>query len=286
MLLFAGPGTISFYILDRIPSPRSYALGEAYAGLDGDPTWLFLNPSSVIDVSTVGFSLLYSYQAGIHQGGGALLSPVSLKIGDRKIKGNVGVAVGYLYTSEEAWDQYNEPAGTVTYSESLVELTAQRTFWGAFNFGFTAKFVNRNIAGYTDWGVAGDFSALTAIQGVGVGLVFKNFGYSPGGVLPLSIRIGVGFVPLEIAGFKLNVALDVSSTQNIGFEMGGGVEVSYADMAFVRLGYSTAPSKDVNILSGMTFGAGVKLSWISFDYALGYHSMLGFAHMASFSFSR
>ena len=286
MLLLAGAGTISFYILDRIPSPRAYSLGEAYAGIEGDPSWLFLNPSSVMDVSNIGFSLLYSYQAGIHEGGGALLSPFSLKMGSKKIEGNAGVAIAYLYTYEQAWDEYNEPAGTVAYSESLVELTAQRSFWGAFNFGFTTKFMSRNIAGYTDWGLAGDFSALTNIQGVSVGLIFKNFGFSTGGTLPLSIRIGVGFVPLELSGFKMKVAADVSSTQNIGFEFGGGVEVSYSDIVFLRFGYTSAPSKDAGILSGTTFGFGVKFSDVSFDYSSGYHSMLGFAHLASFSFVR
>lgn len=280
MVLLAAAGTTAFPILEMTPSGKAAGMGEAWAAISGGPQWVFLNPAGTGHPVKPSASFALSPSAIYTL---AAFSAVIPFVEESFL--SFGIS-GYAF-SEEGWDENNKSLGTIYYGEYVAAVSIKRTFWEAFDIGLSLKYAYRGIYDYQERAVLIDFGTLTQITGMKVGLSLKNAGFSNASGIPLGLRIGFASQLFNFKGgfLKLTLTGDLYATQNIGFEWSAGVEGSYRDMFFLRIGYNSKFSKNYSAFSGATIGLGVLYRSFDISYSVKFHEMFGLMHTVEVSYS-
>jgi hypothetical protein len=178
-------------------------------------------------------------------------------------------------------------------------LTYANQFTDQVAVGFTASVINEDIHEASARGMVFDFGIqyATPLQGLSLGIVFKNFGPSmrfdgpgfehSGGLsgnssdardktfrlrsasfeLPTFIQFGVAYNVWSDGMNSVTFQPSFRNNSYAGDEYNVGAEYSFQDQFFIRTGFIGSEQDDY--IYDMTFGAGVKLSNLSFDYAYG-----------------
>lgn len=302
-----GEGVYQF--LNLSTSARQIALGgEVLTLLDdiNQPIW---NPSSITAELDNEVSLNYtSYLSGINIGSISYSKLISRRVG--AVHTNIkyldyGTLIGADENGNETGDfNANDIAVSIGYARNLP--------WTNLFFGMNLKFINSNISNFSSFGIATDFAILyfSPYKPYSITLVARNVGTqikSFNGTnenLPLKIALGASyqleFVPLKwyatidnIQQWDISVAnpseqtTDLegnSSQEEIGFIENSlrhiiiGAELFPQSPINVRFGYNFRRAaelklQNVRTFGGISFGFGIKMNKIKFNYAYSrYHS--------------
>ena len=278
-LASAGPGTTGAASLKLGAGAHGLALGEAYSAMADGAEALFWNPAGL--VSGADRSLMLGFEP--------LLSDASLSQAAAAGRfGRVGLGLGFSGLKYDNLDSIDE-VGNKTGSFSAQDQTflAGAAMGGPrFSGGVSAKYWRSEIDGQ---------SAAVMAADLGVGfqspfssrmrhaIVVRHLGGKVSYVnqqdpLPTTMVLGNS---LKI-GNALSLGLDGSWERAAGAYVAGGAEwaVVHSPSAglALRSGYTTRRSRTGG-LSGASFGLGIAVKSISFDYAWLPFGELGDSHM-------
>ncbi len=280
--LQASPTCMRFIEISTVP--RIAAIGQAGVGLT-DATWAQVNPANLINVD--GSLITFSHTSWFSD-----ISLEALSVNTSSDKHGLGFSVVGLHTEPlEKYDAEDTYEGSFRFFDIAVAATYARRLAGGFAAGVTGKVLYEKI----DWDAASGFAAdiglsYKAPQGFlwgdfGLGLLARNLGTRVGYHgeefdLPSAVQAGISYEPSLLPPYvSLRLALDYQSTRAGEDGLLAGCEIGVARIVALRFGYRGAYEKE------QTFGLGVSLASVSFDYAyMDLGSDLGRTHRLAVSF--
>lgn len=288
-------GTNGFNFLKIHYSARATGMGSAYAGLADDADGVFYNPAALIQITRKEFSTTYmNYFEGYNGGSFSVVYPYKDNL-------KFSFFTEFLTTSDidkttvDALGNYSGKNGTFGSSDLVLGFGFGYVLKDNINIGINTKFVSETIDTYSASALAFDLAILhqTTNDKVKVGIAIRNIGtqlsyysdskYSEG--LPTVIDVGFCY------RFKKNLlfTLDVIRPLNYDFYGTLGAEYILYKVFALRAGYNSNSSDwkfggDLEFLSGISLGFGVKKSRYKFDYALSSYGDLGYINQLSLGF--
>lgn len=246
-------GTAGVQFLKISPSCRAVGMGEAYVAVANDASAIFHNPGALARLEHPEAVVSYiDYAAGLQYGFLGITHPMD------RWNGAWAMSLIYLTTDEMDETTPERPNGTGrTFSAGDVAagLTYSQKLTDKFSVGGTAKYINETLADKSAQGWAADVGTYysTGWRSVRIAMLVSNFGPDMNfvdGPFPMPMNFTFG-----MAGYVFNrgerrywngsdslaahsVLLGLAwSHPNDNLEVYNlGLEYSYADAAFVRLG--------------------------------------------------
>ncbi|MFY0604685.1 MAG: type IX secretion system protein PorQ [Flavobacteriaceae bacterium] len=298
-----------YQFLNLSTSSRQVALGGEVLTLIDDVNQPIWNPSVINAELDNQFSLNYtSYLAGINIGSASYAKVINRRFGT--IFGNIKyLNYGTLIGADENGNE----TGTFNASDIAVSIGyAFNLPWTNFYMGFNVKLINSTISNFTSNGVAADFSVLynSPYKPFKVTLVARNVGAQitsfNGTTERLPFKVALGFdYKLEHVPLKWYVTIDnlqqwdisVANPSNQTIDLEGNV--TNEDVSFIgntmrhlvigaelfpesvinlRAGYNFRRASELKLqnarsFSGISFGFGIKMNKLKFNYAFSkYHT--------------
>lgn len=187
--------------------------------------------------------------------------------------GNVVTAVSLTYVNYGTIDGY-DAAGISTGDLAAHDLAASLSLGFELTddlcFGATGKYISQRLDTYSasafaaDLGVKYDLDRLTlaaTLTNVGTSLKFDEVEES----LPQSLRMGLAYRPF---GHRILTSIEWEKESSGEIFVRQGMELSFSERYFLRTGYDYVVGvQNQSLTSGLSAGAGLKLSGASFDYA-------------------
>ncbi len=268
---------------------REMALGDTFVGIADDINTITVNPAGLNTLSSLEGSVMYMMypleMSFMHVAGGYPLP-------DSAFNGYAGASLTMFSVAEfEEYDLIGNKTGKkLSASDFLVNIGYGNNplkFFGMkqnLNAGINLKLVSCKLVEDSSSAFGFDFGLLykmdiiswgtkTLTDNLGIGFSIQNLGTSlnygnEDTVLPRNMRIGAGYLGYKdnqhsvLAGFDINMPNDSDMITGIG------IEYSFIEMIFGRIGYKIT-GRDVDHFS---FGIGGKYSiagkQASFDYAI------------------
>ncbi len=320
VLLAAGPaaaqtktGTTLGQVLLIEPSARIAGMGNAGVSLGDGLDAVYYNPAAIGQVTRVAATfthsawladITYDYAAaGVPLGGWgtAFLSVTALQSGEMPVRtvsqplgtgeqfsvSDIALGLGYGKQITErfaaggqvSWLQetiWHTSASTVVMSVGTVYRISKNGLHigsSLSNFGTQGRFSGRDLRVTFDEDPtrSGDNGALPAEQ------FTDNF------PVPVLFRVGLGY-PLRLSpDARMELVADAFHPADNNESVSAGAELTYHDLASVRLGWQNAFLKDSEV--GLTAGGGVQGRFQTYDYRLDYawadQGRLGSTHRIS-----
>ncbi|MFH1352125.1 MAG: PorV/PorQ family protein [bacterium] len=276
-----GKGTSGAQFLKIGIGARAVAMGEAYAGMEGDMNSIYWNPAGLSRIGTSRTS--FSHTAWFQD-----IKYENLMAGYPAGSGFMALGINWLTIG--SIDKYKNSGPTPTgESYSPVDMSAVISYSREVKgipFGANLKYISSNIDGENAAGIALDIGAMyrlgklntgLAVQNLGTGLKFRK----ESDPLPLNIKLGSVYK----FGRRLTTALDFNIPNDSDFRLNTGVEYSreYGKDITValRTGYKTN-TKGLDAIDGISFGFGISYKNSLLDYAWVPYGDLGTTHRLSF----
>lgn len=286
-----GRGTTTAEVLSLGSGARALAMGEAYTAISDDASGIFWNPGGLVQIPKASLSFMHaSYVESIFYDNLSFVTRLSQKE-------LVGGSIQYLdYGSIDGTDINNLDTSSFHPRDYVYTLTYARDLdfvaFGneQFGFGVNLKYLRSTIVD-TASSLNGDVGVLArhdtqdgrrirygfVLQNLGQGLKYDQV-RDP---IPTTFRGGMAF---PITKYWL-ISADAVLPKGNGIYFAGGTEIA-ADFgpqlrAALRAGYNTL--SDVPGTSNVSFGAGITMSLLSFDYAFLPMGDLGNTHRISVS---
>jgi hypothetical protein len=277
-------GTAAYSFLKIGVGARAVALGNSFVGMADDESAIYYNPAGMSRIPNYALSTSYHNYVADIQGG--YLSAV-LPWGDGR---KLGFAINYLNFGDtpetnNAGEVIGDFGGgdlafTAAYSQPLME---------QLYMGVAGKFIYESIDSFTSTGMALDIGLLYEFEDghTSLGAVASNLGFQLSGLseehkdpLPLMFKVGVAH---RMHGAPLNIVADGGKFSDNDFFVGGGVEFVGIEAIRLRAGYNTVGSDyktggDNENLAGLSFGLGLGINKLAFDYAYVPFADLGNSH--------
>lgn len=288
---------------------RPVALGYAYSAVAEGPDAIFWNPAGLARIRQTSFSFSHAELfADMNYENFAFVYPLQ--------DGAFGVSVIALLSGliEETTLEHQEGTGDFySANDYAVGVSYARMMTTKFSAGFTLRAVNQNIWKVSANGVVFDIGATynAGYLNLRFGFVIQNFGpdmrytgegleflfvpsdyestmeadvpgafrseaYSP----PLTFQEGFAVDPIHNEIHRVTLSADLIHPNDQEETFGAGVEYSYQERFFARMGYT---GKNNRKLSG---GMGVRVGSINFDYAFETHEYLNPIHRISVTLIR
>lgn len=280
-------GTTVFDFL-RIPtSARLASMGDVGITLSGEVSALFSNPAGLFNIKDKEFSTDYTgYVVGIHGGCISYAQPF--------LRGVIGTGINYIYYGKfEKMDNYGNSLGNFTPQSLVPSVGYARLILPCLSAGVSLKIIYQNIDEYQATGIAIDAGAIyypPKYEGLAIGMVCQNLGIqttvfnNEREALPITLRIGAGYTPNKFITLVFNVSQPIEA--KFGYNL--GVEWKISDLFTVRGGYYSwgkelKSDSPLDLLAGLTFGAGFTKKRLRLDYGLTPEVELGFVHRISLS---
>ena len=273
--------SIIYSFLDIAPDARSAALGDAVTSLKGPNPGAFANPAVIAGVNSSEASVTMGkwfgdtayqniFSASPVGGGFTSLQLMYVKWGDFETRDDYGALMNEIISSFEL-------AIGVSYAVNLFDFLSA---------GFTAKAMG-NATGNTMKGTgAVDIGAVYEINDMKFGASVNNIGFAEGYGFPLTLRGGASGTIQLAQQHALLVTGDLKHVINDETVFAAGAEYSYESFLFVRAGYRMRSwGSPYDMISGFSFGTGVRVSGIIFDYALVPYGDLGLTHRVTAGYS-
>ena len=262
-------------------STRSAGLGGAGAAIVGDAGAIFSNPAGIATVRHIAVESSYEPYLG-----GATLSSAAFAIRLQRFDLGAGVqALDYGTEPEIVPDpatggRTGMPTGNTFRSTDLLGVGTIVYRAGLIAVGVSGKYVRQQIGGWSANGWAGDGGLTIAVFDIlAFGVSVQNVGgaVGNGAVLPHRTRAGFTMNYADPQGtYRLLTTLEgqwlVGGKPAFVAGVEGGVVTRGVGLVG-RLGY--APSRPANDASPLSFGAGVELGRLHFDYAYQTYDVLG-----------
>ncbi|MBN1622248.1 MAG: hypothetical protein JW871_06620 [Endomicrobiales bacterium] len=264
----ASVGTSIFAFLKLDPSPVTSAMGGVYSKPSSQS--LMVNQAALTQVKEKEINLQHmSYISETNYSLMTYAAPINKSSSFGVTAGVLGVG-GLVRTEYDASNAYGySKKGTFTFSDNLVNLTYGKKVSGNFSLGAGVKIARENVDGKTTLGSMLSFSGLYFNKKKGEILSFGVFNLGPavkGYNLPSGGYVGVGscvkerhFVIGELVVYYDNVKL-----LKLGFESNLYKVVTLRTGYRYQLKYGDLGSSPLN---GFSWGMGINLGKISFDYA-------------------
>ncbi len=298
--LLAQSGQYAYRFLELPYSSHTAALGGANVALELDGiNGAMSNPALLSENTDNELALNYtSYLSGVSMG--------SVAYG-KNIKGNLlGVGVQFMdYGEFDGTDEYNQSTGTFTAKDFALNFLYAKVLDEKWTAGLNFKPIFSNYESYSSFGLAVDLglSYVDTENNLSAGLVFANIGQQVTAyedeILSLPFNVVASFskkfnhapIRLFVTAHHLNV-WDLEYTNTITTSSLSGDEetadISWIDMFFRHtiIGVDLVPGKrfyatvsynhqrgreltldDVKTVSGLSFGAGLKLYKFNIGFA-------------------
>lgn len=305
-------GTFAYSFLKIPVGAKAPAMGGAYTGLSNDAAGLYFNPAGIALVSGSEISGSYdNYLAGIQAGYLSYLVPWGKK-------GKLGVAINYLnygstprtdvsgmrtgefgggdvaFSLTGAWTLISGTDDDYGLAESLHENEGTLPRWNGLSFGFTTKFVYESLDSYSSDALAVDLGLLYGLKDnrTRIGISASNLGFQLKGLssghkdpMPAILRAGVGH---QLKAAPVVVSADAVKPFDNNFIFAAGLNYTNFHPLEIRAGYSTfgqnfKTGSDKDNWGGLSFGFGLKLRKLVFDYAFVPYADLGSSHRVAIS---
>ncbi|MDT7831532.1 type IX secretion system protein PorQ [Flavobacteriaceae bacterium S356] len=298
-----------YQFLNLSTSSRQVALGGEVLTLIDDVNQPIWNPSTINAELDKQLSVNYtSYLAGINIGSASYAKVLSRRFGT--IYGNIKyLNYGTLIGADENGNE----TGTFNASDVAISIGyAFNLPWTNFYMGFNVKLINSTISSFTSNGVATDVSILynSPYKPFRITLVARNLGAQiksfNGTTERLPFKVALGFdYKLDHVPLRWYVTLDnlqkwnvsVANPSNQSVDLEGNV--TNEDVSFIgntmrhfvigaelfpesainlRAGYNFRRASELRLqnarsFSGISFGFGIKMNKLKFNYAFSkYHA--------------
>jgi len=279
-------GTTAAQFLKIGVGARAIGMGGAQAGVTGDISAIYWNPAALsrLNVSSELMFNHVNWLADINYDFAAGVMPIGelgtfgLSVTSLSVPEEIVRTVEYPDGDGRRWDASSIAFG-VSYALNLTD---------RFSIGFNAKYVREAIWSESASGFAIDVGTLyiTEVPGLTLGAAISNFGtkmqldgrdllfnYDPDGDIgtgannvpsqlqtqsydmPLTFRIGLAWEYSPIEDIKTLVAVDATHPNDNVEYMNTGLEVSWREIIFGRVGYKSIFLRDSE--QGLTWGVGV-----------------------------
>jgi len=317
-LLFsqAKTGTTAMTFLKIDVSARANALGGAYIGLADDASSLYYNPAGMILLDKMDIILSYNqYLADVKAGFFGVVYPL------KELNAAFGVQGSFLTTGEMDVTTPENPLGTPGHtfqaSDFMFGVSYAQMLTTKFFVGGTVKFLKEDLADMNVISFAGDVGTYynTKWKSLIFGMSIRNFGgnvtyikeESP---LPMTFTFGMKMTPLDDGVNKVHTLLEAGHPNDNYEYMILGVEYSFEEMFFLRIGRRidegenwltkssfTLPenANGTEVVyensgfnpAGTTLGLGFQMKSLGMkiDYSWEHFGDLGVTHMVTFGFS-
>jgi hypothetical protein len=272
------PGTV----VATLPgSTRSAGLGGAGVALVGDAGAIFSNPAGIATVRHIAVEGSFEPYLG-----GATLSSAAFAIRLPRLDLGAGMqALDYGSEPEIVPDpatggRTGMPTGSTFRSVDLLGVGSLVYRYGLIAAGLSGKYVRQQIGSWSADTWAGDAGLTIALFDIlAFGVSVQNIGGELGNGAHLPRRTRAGFTMNYVdpqGSYRLLTTLEgqwlVGGKPAFVTGLEGGVVVRGVGLVG-RLGY--APSRPANDASPLSFGAGVELGRLHFDYAYQSYDVLG-----------
>lgn len=271
LLLFTAAGVSaqeSGVFLTLPLSPRAGGMGDASVALADDPLGLYYNPAGMVFAKRPAVSAIYhKYLQDINGNSFAFVYPFK--------NWAIGIAPTVFSMKEEPiYDSLGAATGEKFGYESKIIPIALAGRIGNLALGFAGKSYSEDIGGQASATTAYDIGAIYRLGKLSFGAAMQNLG---GKIFDYDVvkvqRAGVAY-----SGDKYSAAADLKKEGE--------------DKAFLGLGGGYVLSKTLKLrggwqlkdeFGGVTFGLGLELGGLNFDYAFLSYGDLGATHKAAIS---
>ena len=291
-------GTTAAQVLKFNVGPRAIGMGGAYTAISDEITAMYWNPSGTANIQSneafFDHTILY---ADIRHDYAAIASHLSGF-------GTVGAFVSVLSMDEMAVRTEEEPTGTGEFFDAgaiVIGLNYARFLTDNFSIGFNVKYINESIWHMSSTGFGVDIGTLYKIPVLNelrIAASISNFGTKmqlagrdiikliPSGAgdqnlintnielgkydLPLLFRFGISSDIVKSQSSRITAAVDAIHPNDHTEYINTGMEYSWNEIVFLRVGYNSLFEKDSE--KGLTFGFGINyrvidLVKVGLDYA-------------------
>ncbi len=283
---YSDPGDSAAAFLRIGVGARPAAMGEAYAGVDGDILSLYSNPAGLASLKTYQFSVTHAFWLDSTNysnfAGGAPL-----------FNGYMALGLSGLFYGEI--DKYksdgSEGDGSYSPSDMAVSVSyARDDLIGDVSVGGTFKLVTSQIDSENATAVAVDIGAMKKIGDLNAGLSVQNIGTemkyrNEGDPLPLIGRLGASY-PFSLGSFNMQGVAETNFSRDVPFKFNAGINADYpaGDMLVsLRLGLKSY-AEGLDAWSHLATGMGLVYENIVFDYAFASFEDLGMTHRVSLGY--
>ncbi|HTY10090.1 MAG TPA: type IX secretion system protein PorQ [Bacteroidota bacterium] len=270
--------TYSFLLSDV--SARSAGMAGSFVSMQNDVNTIFYNPAGLATVTQAEASFGYLKNLLDINSGYASYAQ------DFSGIGKIGFGVNYVnYGTFDETDELANKIGTFSAGDLAVSVGYAGEFEENFYYGVAGKFIYSSIADAASSAIAADFGILYYIPGanpVSLGASLQNVGTQLNPYLttrenlPLDLTIGGTIKPQHLP-LLLNLDFHrLTETQNnlashfSMYSIGGEFTLS-KELRF-RFGFDNERRRDLSLgaspgLAGFSFGGGIALEKLHFDYA-------------------
>jgi len=269
-------GTSGAQFLKMGAGAKATSMGNAQVAVADDVTAGYWNPAGLSQIENTQVAVMHN--EGLvdtqYEYAGAAMRVRNSAIGFNLYSMNYGSIDGYTSANVRngSFDA-RSLAGAFTFSSSFND----KVRWGA-----NAKYITESIEAESASGMALDLGLLYTADTYKLGATIQNMGSKMKFVqeeskLPTLVSVGAS---RKLLSDKLQVAIDLSKYNDAGAALHGGLDYNVNSVLALRGGYD-ATSTDVDGLTGVAAGVGIKLGAVALDYAFRPFGDLGDTHRIS-----
>lgn len=271
---------IIFPEIENGAGARAAAMGGAYTAVADDAGSVYWNPAGLAGIKNTEVELTYdSWYVDSFFSCAMAAFPLPA--------GAIGAEIFYMnFGIFDRADNDGNPLNGSISPYTLAGFLAYGIKLGAgFSAGLAAKIISQSVDGTSASGFAGDAGLNFKTGWFAAGLTARNLGSGGVFVMPMEVKMGLAFNPAISSSHDLIISLNADYIHNDAFYSSAGLEYSLEKTFFLRAGYRYRfGENNLQGLSGITAGAGVKLGVIGFDYAFVPFGELGTSHRAVIKF--
>ncbi|KAA3630904.1 MAG: hypothetical protein DWP97_14335 [Calditrichaeota bacterium] len=257
---------------------RALGMGGGFTSLSSDASSIYYNPAGLPTLSYQQVSLMHvNLFEGVSYNYAGWVYPDS-KLG--------GFGLGYfrIGTDDIIRSSNFAESGTFDYSNSQFVLAYGKNLKGGFSIGLSFKIVNQTLDSLSDYGFGLDLGMTAKLHKyVRAGVIFRD-------VIPpeLELAATAETIPVTLSGgialdsyplFKdavVNSSFEIEKIENRDMKVHTGLEMILSERYAVRTGYDR---------DNLSFGAGVVINNLSFDYAYKVMDYIDDSHRFTLSFN-
>lgn len=270
--------SIIFPVLDMGAGARADSMGGAFTAVADDSSAVYWNAAGLGNLKNMEIALTYNKWFMDTMFSEIFFAfPLSA--------GTIGAEVVYVNLgSMPQRDIYGAATGNV-YPYIAGGSLGYGLNFGALSAGAAIKVIGQSTGTMSNAAFAADLGALFKAGMYSAGLTIQNAGSGDGYNLPLNVRAGAAIRPLDSREHKLLLAVESQFLFMAGSYLSAGAEYVYMNMLAVRAGYKAGlGATDLEGLTGISAGLGVKIAGLNIDYAIVPYGDLGLTHRATLSY--
>jgi hypothetical protein len=261
---------------------RPIGLGGAYTAVSDDANSIYWNPAGLTRFNGTQLSLMHTrWVQDINY------EFIGIAYGDSASSG-FAFGMTFLWMDDMPVTTFSDRLGasgdTFTARDLSFVFSYAHQIFENVSLGGNLKRIRSTIADISATATAFDIGLMITppLPGLALGTTIQNFGtrlkfMKDGDRLPLVYKAGAAYTYRDVAMLSVDISKPVDNRVRVN----AGAEVSLRNTLALRGGYNSANDLD----NGFMGGAGVRIRYISIDYAFVPYGVLGNTHRISAMFS-